>query len=106
MVVPEPDAEAARHSPRHPPESDGAEHPTAERNASPPVVVDLGSASAKRIRKLKRGTGKLQNEVQDVMAQIRAEMGVDAAGKHLVPVVVVYSRKKKRARSILDLPLR
>jgi hypothetical protein len=71
-------------------------------NSSVPIVVDLGTASRKRIRKLKDGYGKLEAEVQDVLAQIRGELGADAENKELMPIVVVYSRKGKRQRSVID----
>lgn len=66
-----------------------------------PIVVDRGAASPKRIRNLKSGTGKLKEEVQQVVAQIRTQLGTEAENKELVPIVVVYARKKKRPRSII-----
>jgi hypothetical protein len=68
-----------------------------------PIVVDLGSASRKSVRKLKRGQGKLEAEVQAALTQLHANLGAAAENKELVPIVVVYSRKRKRPKSIIDL---
>jgi hypothetical protein len=77
----------------------------AMQESTAPIVVDLGAVSRKRIRELKRGTGKLKDEVQEVVTQIRSQLGAEADGKELPPIVVVYTRKKKRPRSIIDLAL-
>jgi predicted phage gp36 major capsid-like protein len=73
--------------------------------SSTPIVVDLGATSRKRIRELKRGEGKLKAELQEVIEQIRAQLGADAENKELVPIVLVYSRRKKQPRSATDLIL-
>ena len=70
-----------------------------------PIVVELGAASRKRIRQLKCGTGKLDAEIKEVITRVREHLGADAANTELVPVVVVYSRKRKRSRSFIDLLL-
>ena len=70
---------------------------TAEGNV-PPIVIDLGRARRRRIRQLKKGTGPLADEVMDVVAQVKAELGPEAAGKEFLPVVVVYRRKRRRRR--------
>lgn len=67
-----------------------------------PIVVDLGTASRKNIRKLKRGEGKLDAEVREVITQLRAQLGAEAENQELVPIVVVYSRKTKRPKSIIN----
>jgi hypothetical protein len=61
-----------------------------------PIVVSLGKESRKRIRQLKRGRGKLVDEVAHVMDQVRTSFGDHAEGKVLVPVVLVYRRKRRR----------
>jgi hypothetical protein len=75
------------------------------RNPNAPIVVDLGTASIKRIRQLKRGTGTLETEVRETVAQVREQLGADAQATELVPVVVIYSRKNRRQRSFIDLIL-
>ena len=64
--------------------------------ATAPIVVSLGTESRKRIRRLKRGRGKLMGEVSNVMDQVRASFGEHADGKIFVPVVLVYRRKRRR----------
>lgn len=70
-----------------------------------PIVIDLGKASRKRIRALKEGTGELVDDVTEVMDRVRAQLGDDAKDKQLVPVVVIYRRRKKqrKQRGLIDL---
>ena len=65
--------------------------------ATAPIVVTLGSQNRKRIRGLKRGRGKLMDEVSNVVDQVRASFGEHAEGKVFIPVVLVYRRKRRRA---------
>lgn len=69
-----------------------------------PVVVDLGKKSRKQIRNLKKGKGKLVHDVAAVIEEVKATGGADLTGKELVPVVIIYSRKRKK-RSGSWLPL-
>lgn len=64
----------------------------------PPIVVDLGKTRRRRIKDLKRGRGKLVDEVQDVMTRVRDDLGPSADGKQLIPIVIVYKRKTKKRR--------
>jgi hypothetical protein len=64
-----------------------------------PVVIDLGKARKRNIRKLKRGRGKLYDETQDVIDDIRAGLGPQADGKEVLPVIVVYQRKRRKRRN-------
>jgi hypothetical protein len=72
-----------------------------------PIVIDLGRASRKRIRALQEGTGELVDDIAEVLDRVRAELGPEADGKELVPVVVIYKRKKsrKKSESLIDLLL-
>jgi hypothetical protein len=66
--------------------------------ASPvdPIVINLGKQRRKRIKDLKRGRGVLMDEVMQTMAQVTGQLGADANGKVLVPVVLIYREKPKR----------
>jgi hypothetical protein len=68
---------------------------------SHPVVVDLGTTRKSHIRALKQGEGKLLADVSRVIDEVRKALPDELAGKHLVPVVILYKTKRKR-RSALD----
>jgi hypothetical protein len=76
-------------------EVQGTEPPGADIVA--PIVLSLGKQKKKHIRRLKRGRGKLMDEVVDVIEQVHDHLGEDADDKIIVPVVVLYRQKRKRA---------
>jgi hypothetical protein len=65
-----------------------------------PIVVDLGRKRAKRIKQLKRGEGPLAKEVAELIEQARTELASELAGKTLLPLVVIYRKKKRRSRTL------
>lgn len=71
-----------------------------------PVVVDLGKVRRKHVKRLKRGEGKLAEEVLDVVDEVVEELGDELEGATLVPIVMVYERKRKksRRRRTIELP--
>jgi len=70
-----------------------------------PIVIEMGKTRRSRIKQLKRGKGKLMDEVAQVMEDVLANLGKDAASTRLVPVVIVYTKKKsKRNRVRLPVP--
>ncbi|HEV7670977.1 MAG TPA: hypothetical protein VGS22_20865 [Thermoanaerobaculia bacterium] len=71
------------------------EHETAQ-----PIVIDLGKVRKKKIRELKRGRGRLTEEVQRVVAEVGASLGEAADGKLLVPLIVVYRQKRKKGAGL------
>jgi hypothetical protein len=60
-----------------------------------PVIVNLGKKKSRYIRELKRGEGKLMEDVHKVIEQIRANSS-ELAGKELVPVVILYRKESRR----------
>jgi hypothetical protein len=66
-----------------------------------PIVVDLGKRKRKRIKDLKKGQGSLLNEVYDVAKNVKDELGAEASGKLIVPIVVVHKRKNIRLFGVL-----
>jgi hypothetical protein len=60
-----------------------------------PIVVDLGKEKSKTLRALKNGEGPLMHDVARVLDEVRARSS-ELAGKELVPVVIIYSKKPKR----------
>lgn len=63
-----------------------------------PIIIDLGKTKRKRIKRLKRGRGRLMEEVTDVLEEVRASLGEEGADKHLVPIVMVYRRKRRKKK--------
>jgi hypothetical protein len=60
-----------------------------------PVLVDLGSVRGRTVREFKEGCGPLVDDVQQVLAEVRQNLGPEAATKELVPIVLIYRRKRK-----------
>lgn len=70
-----------------------------------PVIVDLGKVKRKHIKRLKRGEGRLADEVLDVMDEVSEVLGDDLEGSSLVPIVLIYERKRKKGRRrTIELP--
>ncbi len=63
-----------------------------------PIVLDLGKVKRKQVKKLKQGVGPLIGEVHEAIASVHQELVADADGKVLVPVVLLYERKRKKRR--------
>ena len=71
--------------------------------ASPTIVLDMGSTSRKKIRKLKKkGAGPLVDEAHAAIEETRQQLGGAADGTTLVPVVLLY--RKKRSKKSIALP--
>jgi hypothetical protein len=60
--------------------------------AKRPTLLKVGKRKAKEIKDLKKGEGKLMEKVKSAVAQ------VSAAGKEVVPVVIIYRQKAKKAK--------
>ena len=63
-----------------------------------PIIIDLGKVKRKRIKALKKGRGRLVDEVAEVLEEVRASLGDDGAGKQLVPIVMIYRRKRRKKK--------
>ena len=68
----------------------------------PPIILSLGKQKKKNIKKLKKGEGKLMDEVVDVIEQVHEQLGEEADGKVIVPVVIVY-KEEPRKRGVRGL---
>lgn len=64
--------------------------------ATGPVVVDLGKKRRRQIRKLRRGQGKLMDEINHLVEELRTSGSIGATTQPLVVVV----RQKRRTRSL------
>ena len=65
-----------------------------------PVILDLGKVSRKKAKRLKRGEGSLLAEVQDAVAETVGQLGDAASGKEILPVVILYRKKRKKASGL------
>ncbi len=63
-----------------------------------PVILDLGKTRRKHIKRLKRGQGKLVDDVDAAMREVQATLGEQANGSQLIPVVIVFRKKSKKRR--------
>jgi hypothetical protein len=71
--------------------------PVSRASQAPPVVLDLGKTKKKFIRELKRGEGKLMEDVAEAVEAVRSNLSSEMDGKILVPVVIVYQRKTRKS---------
>ena len=67
-----------------------------------PVIIDLGKQRSRTLKELKRGEGKLWDEIFDVVEEVKEMLGAEADGKVLVPIVMLYKEKTGRRRIDLN----
>ena len=65
-----------------------------------PVIIDLGKQKRSAVKDLKKGEGKLWDEVFDVIEEVKDMLGGEADGKVFVPVVMLYEERFNRRRNI------
>jgi hypothetical protein len=65
--------------------------PTAARLPNIGLLIELGRQRRKQIKRLKRGTGSLMQQIQVTVDRLREELGINAAAE-IVPVVLLYRR--------------
>jgi len=70
----------------------------AEIKVYPSVIVNAGKAKRSAVRKLQNGQGPLVDEIQTAIRTTVEAMGEEAAGKEVLPVVVIYKVKRRGAR--------
>ena len=63
-----------------------------------PIIVDLGKQKAGKLQALKDGEGELWDEVLDVLEEVKEVLGQEADGKVMVPVVMIYEKKRRVRR--------
>lgn len=68
-----------------------------------PIIIDLGKAKRRVIKRLKRGTGKAMDEVQQAIAEVRASLGPEGANREIVPVVLIYRKKTRKSRGLFGV---
>ena len=65
---------------------------------SEPILLNLGKQKRKRIKNLKKGKGKLWNEVKDIIDEVSIMVDDELEGKTIVPLILIYKGKPKRKR--------
>jgi hypothetical protein len=65
-----------------------------------PIIVDLGKKSKKQIKQMRSGTGKLIDEVQGVIEELRTAGTVSADAQ---PIVFVVRQRRRRMNSLFPL---
>lgn len=56
-------------------------------------IVDMGEVTGRAIDQLKRGEGKLNDEVNEIIDEIADQLKDKINDKTFLPVVVIYERK-------------
>lgn len=65
-----------------------------------PIILDLGKKKRRALKDLKRGRGRLMDEVEQSLDEVRIGLGEEVKGKQIVPIVLVYKRKVKRKKGL------
>ena len=63
-----------------------------------PIILRVGKKKKRAVKDLKRGRGRLMDEVEQTLADVRAGLGAAVNGKDFVPVILIYREKPKRKR--------
>jgi Family of unknown function (DUF6200) len=67
-------------------------------DAKAPVIIDLGKHRRKRIKGLRKGTGRLVDEVSSCLDELKAS---GAIGANAQPVIIVVREKRRRISSLI-----
>ncbi len=71
---------------------------SAKADAKAPVIIDLGKHRRKRIKDLRRGKGRLADEVSGCVEELKAAGTLASSAQ---TVVVVVREKRRRISSLL-----
>jgi hypothetical protein len=67
-------------------------------DAKAPVIIDLGKQRRKRIKDLRRGTGRLADEINGCVEELKAAGTLSSSAQ---TVVVVVREKRRRISSLI-----
>jgi hypothetical protein len=67
-----------------------------------PIVIDLGKVRTKRIKQLCEGKGPCVQKVEDALQDFCQQAKGNPTRKELLPVVLVYRKKRKKAVTLLN----
>ena len=66
-----------------------------------PIIIDLGKKSRKQVRRAREGTGKLMDEINATLDELRADGTIRPDAQ---PVLIIV-RQKPRRKSTFGFPL-
>ncbi|MCC7031701.1 MAG: hypothetical protein IT179_02590 [Acidobacteria bacterium] len=69
--------------------------------AKSPVVIDMGKQRRKRVKALRRGTGRLADKVSDTIEELRAAGTVAPDSQTVIVIVRQRRRRSKGLRRLL-----
>jgi hypothetical protein len=69
--------------------------------AEAPVIIDLGKHKRKQVKKLRRGEGKLLDDVRGAVAELRTAGTLKADAQPVI--IVVREKKRNRLKSLFPL---
>lgn len=71
---------------------------TADSDAAAPIILDFGKQRRKDVKRLRRGEGKLLDEVRAALDELRTAGAVTSNAQ---PVIIVVQQKRRRTTSFL-----
>jgi hypothetical protein len=74
--------------------------PSDKPDRTAPVVLDLGKQRRKKIKQLRRGEGRLLDDINGAIEELRT---VGTIGATSQPVVIIVRQKARKTKSILGL---
>jgi len=72
--------------------------PAAKADGKAPVIIDLGKHRRKRFKGLRKGKGRLLEEVSGCLEELKAAGTISANAQ---PVIVVVREKRRRLTSMI-----
>jgi hypothetical protein len=72
--------------------------PAAKADGKAPVIIDLGKQRRKRIKGLRKGKGRLLDEVNGCLDELKAAGTISSSAQ---PVIVVVRQKRRRLTSLI-----
>ena len=65
-----------------------------------PVVLDLGKRRRKQVKQLRRGEGKLLDDINGAVEELRTAGTLSAVSQ---PVIIIVREKRRKAKSMFPL---
>lgn len=72
--------------------------PAVKADDKSPVIIDLGKHAKKRIKGLRKGTGRLTEKISGCIEELKASGAISANSQ---PVIVVVREKRRKLTSLI-----